>query len=218
MSFDGGGVYDGLKLFIGGLSQETTKETLHEYFSRFGPLADAIVMYDSSTGRSRGFGFVTYADEPSMERCLRERKHQLDSKEVDVKRAAPRNALPGTTSVSTSKPSHNVDVPQSFRTEKIFVGGLPDLTEDEFRSYFENFGKVVDAVLMKDRDTQKPRGFGFITFASPEGADAVVAHNTYHKFKNKWVEVKKATPKELQKEWKTKGRTPGTASTHTMAA
>jgi RNA-binding protein Musashi len=51
------------------------------------------------------------------------------------------------------------------RTTKIFVGGLPhNLDKEEFREYFEEFGEISDCVIMLDRETQKPRGFGFITY------------------------------------------------------
>jgi len=48
------------KLFVGGLSWDTEGEQLKEAFSRFGPLVEATVVTDRSTGRSRGFGFVTF--------------------------------------------------------------------------------------------------------------------------------------------------------------
>ena len=48
-------------------------------------------------------------------------------------------------------------------SKKIFVGGLaPSVTEQDFRQYFEEFGKITDAVVMIDRDTQRSRGFGFV--------------------------------------------------------
>ncbi|CAG2180238.1 unnamed protein product, partial [Oppiella nova] len=50
------------KLFIGGLSWETTIEKLTEYFCRYGEVTDCVVMKNAETGRSRGFGFVTFKD------------------------------------------------------------------------------------------------------------------------------------------------------------
>ena len=49
------------KLFIGGLSFETTDDSLREHFENWGTLTDCVVMRDPQTKRSRGFGFVTYS-------------------------------------------------------------------------------------------------------------------------------------------------------------
>jgi len=48
------------KLFVGSLSWSTTDETLREAFARFGEVTEAKVITDRDTGRSRGFGFVTF--------------------------------------------------------------------------------------------------------------------------------------------------------------
>jgi len=47
---------------------------------------------------------------------------------------------------------------------------------------------------MKDRDTGKPRGFGFVTFESEDAVEKVIANLKDHKLLDKWVECKKATP------------------------
>ena len=49
-------------MFIGGLSWQTTPETLREYFEQFGDVKEALVMKDPTTMRNRGFGFVTFKD------------------------------------------------------------------------------------------------------------------------------------------------------------
>ncbi len=48
------------KLFVGGLSWDTTREQLETAFARFGTIVEATVIADRATGRSRGFGFVTF--------------------------------------------------------------------------------------------------------------------------------------------------------------
>lgn len=49
--------------------------------------------------------------------------------------------------------------------KKVFVGGLPlDLTVDELRSHFSQYGPITEALIMLDRHTNRPRGFGFIIF------------------------------------------------------
>ena len=58
---------------------------------------------------------------------------------------------------------------------KLFIGGIPwDTSEDCLRQYFQAFGEVVEAVIMKDRATGRARGFGFIVFADASVAEKVV--------------------------------------------
>ena len=58
---------------------------------------------------------------------------------------------------------------------KLFIGGISwDTNEDRLREYFQSFGDVVEAVIMKDRATGRARGFGFIVFADPAVAEQVV--------------------------------------------
>lgn len=80
------------KVFIGGLAPETTKEGLDEHFGKYGTITDSIVMQDRDTGRSRGFGFVTYDNENSVEALMKD-DHMLDEKSVECKRAVPREEL-----------------------------------------------------------------------------------------------------------------------------
>lgn len=87
--------------------------------------------------------------------------------------------------------------PGPARTRKIFVGGLAStVTESDFKRYFDQFGTITDVVVMYDHNTQRPRGFGFITFDSEEAVDKVL-FKTFHELNGKMVEVKRAVPKEL---------------------
>lgn len=79
------------KVFVGGLSRETTTEGLKSYFERFGDISDCVVMKDRSTGAPRGFGFVTYASQLVANRVVHHR-HVVDGKEVEAKPAVPRDS------------------------------------------------------------------------------------------------------------------------------
>jgi len=184
------------KIFVGGLPQETTKDKLKDHFATWGKIVDAVVMYDVYTKRSRGFGFVTYDSPEAVERVIKSSPHVIDGKEVECKRAQGR---PQGNQGQTSSSGGSQQLGGSngaFRTEKIFVGGLPDLTQDEFKAYFESFGRVVDAVLMFDKHSNRPRGFGFVTFESPDVVDEVLRNFHDHYLKGKWVEVKRAQPRD----------------------
>ena len=87
--------------------------------------------------------------------------------------------------------------PGPARTKKIFVGGLAStVTENDFKKYFDQFGTITDVVVMYDHNTQRPRGFGFITYDSEDAVDKVL-YKTFHELNGKLVEVKRAVPKEL---------------------
>ncbi|KMT02287.1 hypothetical protein BVRB_9g206040 [Beta vulgaris subsp. vulgaris] len=77
---------------------------------------------------------------------------------------------------------------------KIFIGGLAKETSlDTFTKYFEKYGEVIDSVIMKDRLTGRPRGFGFITYADPSVVDIVIKEE--HIINEKQVEIKRTIPK-----------------------
>ncbi|KMZ65865.1 hypothetical protein ZOSMA_3083G00020 [Zostera marina] len=85
--------------------------------------------------------------------------------------------------------------PGPTRTKKIFVGGLAStVTESDFKTFFDQFGNITDVVVMYDHNTQRPRGFGFITYDSEDAVDKVLL-TTFHKPNNKMVEVKQVVPK-----------------------
>ncbi|KAJ1386115.1 RNA-binding domain superfamily [Sesbania bispinosa] len=93
--------------------------------------------------------------------------------------------------------SRKVDNPHSgdgASPGKIFIGGLAkDTTLDTFVKYFEKYGEITDSVIMKDRHTGRPRGFGFITYADPSVVDEVIQEN--HIISGKQVEIKRTIPK-----------------------
>uniref|UniRef100_A0A667WYT0 Cold inducible RNA binding protein n=1 Tax=Myripristis murdjan TaxID=586833 RepID=A0A667WYT0_9TELE len=62
---------------------------------------------------------------------------------------------------------------------KLFVGGLSfDTTEQSLEDVFSKYGQISEVVVIKDRETQRSRGFGFVTFENPDEAkDAMIALN-----------------------------------------
>ncbi|XP_021295092.1 heterogeneous nuclear ribonucleoprotein 1 isoform X1 [Herrania umbratica] len=179
------------KLFIGGISWDTNEDRLREYFQAFGEVVEAVIMKDRATGRARGFGFVVFADPAIAERVVME-KHMIDGRTVEAKKAVPRDD-------QNILNKSNVSIhgsPGPARTKKIFVGGLAStVTESDFKRYFDQFGTITDVVVMYDHNTQRPRGFGFITYDSEEAVDKVL-QRTFHELNGKMVEVKRAVPKE----------------------
>lgn len=183
------------KVFIGGIAWDTSEDTLRDYFGQYGQVAQAVIMRDKPTGRPRGFGFVVFSDPSVLDRVLEER-HTIDGRTVEAKRALSREEQQTSSRTGSFNPGRTSGGGGNFKTKKIFVGGLPSsLTEDGFRQYFESYGQVTDVVIMYDQNTQRPRGFGFITFDTEDAVDRVL-HKTFHDLNGKSVEVKRALPKD----------------------
>lgn len=88
---------------------------------------------------------------------------------------------------------------------KIFIGGLArETTSAQFVKHFGKYGEIIDSVIMKDRKTGQPRGFGFVTYADPSVVDKVIQDN--HIINGKQVEIKRTIPRGAggSKDFKTK--------------
>lgn len=81
------------KVFVGGISWNTDDEGLRQAFEKFGQIVDAKVITDRDTGRSRGFGFVTFEDDDGATRAIDEMDGQnLDGRTIKVNEAQARPA------------------------------------------------------------------------------------------------------------------------------
>ncbi|XP_046896723.1 heterogeneous nuclear ribonucleoprotein A1b isoform X3 [Hypomesus transpacificus] len=170
------------KLFIGGLSFETTDESLRAHFEQWGSLTDCVVMRDPANKRSRGFGFVTYSSVTEVDAAMEARPHKVDGRLVEPKRAVSRE--------DSSRPGAHVTV------KKIFVGGIKEDTEEShLRDYFEQYGKIEVIDIMTDRNSGKKRGFGFVTFDDHDAVDRIVIQK-YHTVNGHNCEVRKALSRQ----------------------
>ncbi|XP_027355710.1 RNA-binding protein 1-like [Abrus precatorius] len=190
---------DRAKLFVGGISRDTTEDILKLHFAKYGVVLDSTISVDRSTRSPRGFGFVTFSDLSAADKALQD-THVILGRTVEVKKAIPRseqqqhqNQLQNRGGGNYSSNDCSSD---HVRTKKIFVGGLPaGISEEEFKKYFERFGRITDVVVMQDSVTHRPRGFGFITFDSEESVQNVMV-KSFHDLNGRQVEVKRAVPKE----------------------
>ncbi|EFB29031.1 hypothetical protein PANDA_013362 [Ailuropoda melanoleuca] len=164
------------KMFVGGLSWDTSKKDLKDYFTKFGEVVDCTIKMDPNTGRSRGFGFILFKDAASVEKVLDQKEHRLDGRVIDPKKAMAMKKDP---------------------VKKIFVGGLnPEATEEKIREYFGEFGEIEAIELPMDPKSNKRRGFVFITFKEEEPVKKVL-EKKFHTISGSKCEIKVAQPKEV---------------------
>ncbi|KAG2319041.1 hypothetical protein Bca52824_012254 [Brassica carinata] len=84
------------RCFVGGLAWATQDADLERTFSQFGEVIDYKIINDRETGRSRGFGFVTFKDEKSMRDAIEEMNgKELDGRTITVNEAQSRGSGDG---------------------------------------------------------------------------------------------------------------------------
>ncbi|KAL3526783.1 hypothetical protein ACH5RR_011439 [Cinchona calisaya] len=166
------------KLVVLGIPWEVDTDGLREYMTKFGELEDCIVMKERSTGRSRGFGYVTFVTVEDAKAALSS-EHFLGNRMLEVKIATPKEEM--------RAPSKKVT--------RIFVARIPpSVSEAAFRSYFVKYGDITDLYMPKDPSTKSHRGIGFVTFAIAESVDDLMAET--HELGGSTIVVDRATPKE----------------------
>ncbi|XP_023633944.1 RNA-binding protein Musashi homolog 2 isoform X2 [Capsella rubella] len=161
-----------------GIPWDIDSEGLKDYMSKFGDVEDCIVMKDRSTGRSRGFGYVTFAAADDAKSALKG-EHFLGNRILEVKVATPKEEM--------RQPAKKVT--------RIFVARIPSsVSESDFRSHFERYGEITDLYMPKDHNSKQHRGIGFITFSSADSVEDLMEHT--HDLGGTTVAVDRATPKE----------------------
>ena len=171
------------RLFIRRLPQNTTLDDLNEHFSQFGEVVDSDIPIHKKTGLRATYGFVTYASLEQVDECMKSRPHNINDKEVIVRRAMDN------------------ELPEFSECKKIFLGapggkttavaglGL-DISDDELRTYFGEYGTVVSVKqIMKDNGMHK--GVGYVEFDDPDCVDKAVLIGL-HKIKGRRIAAKKA--------------------------
>jgi len=128
------------KVFVGGLAQEATQDDLKEYFGQYGEIERVQLKMDFNTGRSRGFAFVVFASDDSVNSAINS-EHTIKGKTVTVKKA-------------------------DVRPGKVYIGGLGDgISEDDIRNALSEYGTITEFVRPVDRsNNDAPKNFCFVTF------------------------------------------------------
>ena len=227
----GGNSLDLAKIFVGGLSWQTNEDSLRYHFEQYGEVASVEVMRDRNTNQPRGFAFVVFKSDETVDLIMSSGPHEINHKTVDVKRAQARGQAPpsihnavaasdgaggdgagggeaafmaamgggGASGAGGARSAPPSAASAEHLKCKVFVGGIPlHVDKDGLKKFFTQFGPVTDGIVMVDQNTQRSRGFGFITFAvGSDGAQKAIDAQPID-IDGKRVEVKLATPKADQ--------------------
>lgn len=78
---------------------------------------------------------------------------------------------------------------------KIFIANIPwSITDSQLGEIFQEVGEVIKAEIIIDRETQRSRGFGFVTFTSPDSVNKAIESKNGYDIKGRKIIVAKAKP------------------------
>ncbi|XP_016405206.1 polyadenylate-binding protein 1-like isoform X3 [Sinocyclocheilus rhinocerous] len=158
-------------VYIKNFGEDMDDEKLREIFSKFGPALSIRVMTDDS-GKSRGFGFVSFERHEDAQRAVDEMNgKELNGKQVYVGRAQKKGERQ--TELKRKFEQMKQDRMTRYQGVNLYVKNLDDGLDDErLRKEFAPFGTITSAKVMMEGGRSK--GFGFVCFSSPEEATKAV--------------------------------------------
>ncbi|GAB4827063.1 hypothetical protein Ancab_033945 [Ancistrocladus abbreviatus] len=146
------------KLFVRGLGTETTTDSLRAEFTCYGELDEAVVIADKATGRSKGYGFVTFKHVDGAVMALRNPSKKIDGRMTVTHLAAAGGSGPNS---------------EDLAARKIYVGNVPfEISPERLLEFFTTFGEIEEGPLGFDKQPGKPKGFAFFVYKKEEGAKA----------------------------------------------
>ncbi|KAI8803510.1 hypothetical protein BJ742DRAFT_761355, partial [Cladochytrium replicatum] len=161
-------------IFVGDLSPEVNDQNLAKAFSTFGSMSDARVMWDSHTGKSRGYGFVAFRERSDADQAIQTMNGEwLGSRPIRVNWANQKstvNQLKSYSQASITPASYESVVAQTpaYNTT-VYVGNLAATTsQQDLVPVFIAFGYILEVRMQADR------GFAFVKFDTHEHAAAAI--------------------------------------------
>lgn len=193
----------GLKLYVGGLDFSTDEDTLRQAFGEFGEVTDVFLPLDRMSQRPRGFAFVTLSN-PENLISAQDIIQRMDQSELDgrmIKVSEPYKRTPNRGGYQQQGFNAAEFNAAGADEVKLYVGNIPfDTPEEDVVKMFEEFGTVSDCVFIRDRETQRPRGFGFITMPA-DVAEVACQQLNGQSLDGRFLKVNEAQPKKDRNEY-----------------
>ncbi|CAA0833887.1 Oligouridylate-binding protein 1C [Striga hermonthica] len=203
-------------IFVGDLSPEVTDATLYACFSVYPSCSDARVMWDQKTGRSRGFGFVSYRNQQDAQNAINDLNGKwLGSRQLrcnwatksasglgdDLPNSDSKNIVELTNGTSEDGlAKKNEDTPENNpQYTTVYVGNLtPEVTSADLHRHFH----ALRAGTIEDIRIQRDKGFGFVRYSNHAEAALAIQMGNSHLFYGKPIKCS----------WGSKPTIPGSSS------
>ena len=184
-------------IFVKSLPVEIEEEELEKIFAEYGEIKSAVVMKDTE-GKSRGFGFVNFAEHDDATKAIEALNgKEFSGKAIYVGRAQKKRDRDR--ELREKFDALKLERANKFTGVNLYVKNLDDLVDDEkLREAFTPYGNISSAKVMTD-DKGNSKGFGFVCFGSTEEATKAVSEMNGHLLGNKPLYVALAQRKDERK-------------------
>ncbi|KAJ1688171.1 hypothetical protein LUZ63_019561 [Rhynchospora breviuscula] len=157
------------KLFIRGLGWDTTQDSLRSVFSPYGELEEVVVISDKATGKSKGYGFITFRYVDGAILALKDPSKKIDGRITVVQLASA--------GLAEKSAPNSAQKAADVALRKIFVGNvLPDMSSERLLSHFSTYGEIEEGPLGFDKQTGKFRGYALFVYKTVSGAQAALVN------------------------------------------
>ncbi|GMI82160.1 oligouridylate binding protein 1B [Hibiscus trionum] len=206
---------DHFNIFVGDLSPEVTDAMLYACFSVYQSCSDARVMWDQKTGRSRGFGFVSFRNQQDAQSAINDLSGKwLGSRQIrcnwatkgassnDDKQSSDAKSVVELTNGSSEDGKENTnEAPENNpQYTTVYVGNLaPEVTQLELHRHFHALGVGV----IEEVRVQRDKGFGFVRYSTHAGAALAIQMGNTQSF---------LCGKQIKCSWGSKPTPAGTSS------
>lgn len=159
--------------------KKVQKAILQQAFEQYGKIKAVKIINSVKTSRvfltpekPKRFAIISF--ENSINSTILLKEHWVQGRKVDVKEY-----------LSGEEANNKLN---KEKNRKVFVGGLPlTVSNETLKSYFEQFGKVVEANIIYNHETMRSRGFGFVIFQDENTVEEILKRYDDHYLYGKWV-------------------------------
>lgn len=170
---------ESFRLRVANLAWETEDESFKNFFKEYSP-TEAVIIRRKRTNRSRGYGFVNFANEDDQKKALEALNGQLlDAREIKIAVSTSKGPYPeGSKKPQEAKGGDDEPAAQEQSAARLIVQRLNwNVTNKQLREAFQEFGEC-KAMVIKNRRSKRSRGYGFVTFTDEDsGKKALEALN-----------------------------------------
>ena len=156
-------------IFVGNLSWAVDNDRLSQEFADCGEVISARVQLDRNTGKSRGFGYVTFATTEAVNAAVAlSGTKEIDGRTLNLDKSTDNGA-------NKEKRAQVFGDVRSAPSKVLFVGNLSwNTVEDTLWEAFSDYGEVTSVRIPTDRESGRPKGYGYIEFSAADSAQKAI--------------------------------------------